>query len=80
MAEVPKALDVFKHSLCACLERFCNPAEQQHEESALQAVIRYLKAELCQMAEERNLLKEAATYFARESRKGSPANDAMLFI
>ena len=44
---------------------------QQHEESALQAEIRRLKAELRQVTEERNILKEAAAYFASESRKGT---------
>ena len=44
---------------------------QQLEESALQAEIRRLKAELRQVTEERNILKEAAAYFASESRKGT---------
>ena len=42
-----------------------------YEESALQAEIRRLKAELRQVTEERNILKEAAAYFASESRKGT---------
>ncbi len=42
-----------------------------HEESALQAEIRRLKDELRQVTEERNILKEAAAYFASESRKGT---------
>jgi transposase len=71
VAEVAKALGVSNHSLYAWLKKHGKPVEQQHEESALQSEIRHLKAELRQVTEERNILKEAATYFASESRKGT---------
>ncbi len=58
-------------SLYAWLKQYGKPADQQHEESALQAEICRLKAELRQVNEERNILKEAAAYFASESRKGT---------
>lgn len=58
-------------SLYAWLKQYGKPADQQHEESALQAEIRRLKAELRQVTEERNILKEVAAYFASESRKGT---------
>jgi transposase len=70
VADVARALGVSSHSLYAWLKQYGNPADQQHEESALQAEIRRLKAELRQVTEERNILKEAA-YFASESRKGT---------
>ena len=70
VAEVAKALGVSNHSLYVWLKQHGKPA-QQHEESALQAEIRRLKAELRQVTEERNILKEAAAYFASESRKGT---------
>ncbi len=62
---------VSSHSLYAWLKQYGKPADQQIEESALQAEIRRLKTELRQVTEERNILKEAAAYFASESRKGT---------
>ena len=59
------------HSLYAWIKRYGKPEAQQHEESALQAEVRRLKAELRQVTEERDILKEAAAYFASESRKGT---------
>ena len=71
VADVARAIGVSSHSLYAWLKQYGKPADQQHEESALQAEIRRLKAELRQVTEERNILKEAAAYFASESRKGT---------
>ena len=71
VADVALALGVSSHSLYAWLRQYGKPADQQLEESALQAEIRRLKAELRQVTEERNILKEAAAYFASESRKGT---------
>jgi len=44
--------------------RYGEPEVQQREESALQAEVRRLKAELRQVTEERDILMEAAGYFA----------------
>lgn len=71
MADVARALGVSIHSLYAWIKQHGKPADQLLEESALQAEIRRLKAELPQVTEERNLLKEAAVYFACEARKGT---------
>jgi transposase len=71
VADVARALGVSSHSLYTWLRQYGKPADQQLEESALQAEIRRLKAELRQVTEERNILKEAAAYFASESRKGT---------
>ncbi|MFB2830496.1 transposase, partial [Aeromonas jandaei] len=60
VADVARALGVSSHSLYAWLKQYGKPADQQLEESALQAEIRRLKAELRQVTEERNILKEAA--------------------
>ena len=60
VADVARAIGVSSHSLYAWLKQYGKPADQQHEESALQAEIRRLKAELRQVTEERNILKEAA--------------------
>ena len=70
VADVARALGVSSHSLYAWLEQYVKPADQQLEESVLQAETRRLKAELRQVTEESNILKEAA-YFASESRKGT---------
>ncbi len=70
VVDVARALGVSGHSLYAWLKQYGKPADQQLEESALQAEIRRLKAELRQVTEELNILKEAA-YFASESRKGT---------
>ena len=71
VADVARAIGVSSHSLYAWLKQYGKPADQQIEESALQAEIRRLKTELRQVTEERNILKEAAAYFASESRKGT---------
>lgn len=70
VADVARAIGVSSHSLYAWLKQYGKP-DQQIEESALQAEIRRLKTELRQVTEERNILKEAAAYFASESRKGT---------
>lgn len=67
MADVARAIGVSSHSVYAWIKHYGKPADQQHEESALQAGIRRLKDELHKVTEERNLLKEAAAYFASQS-------------
>lgn len=46
VAAVARAIGVSSHSLYAWLKHYGKPADQQHEEPALQAEIRRLKAEL----------------------------------
>jgi len=60
VADVTRSLGVSSHSLYARIKRYSKPEEQQREESALQAEVRRLKAELRQVTEERDILKEAA--------------------
>lgn len=62
VADVARAIGVSSHSLYAWLKQYGKPADQQIEESALQAEIRRLKTELRQVTEERNILKEAAVH------------------
>ena len=71
VADVARALGVSSHSLYTWLKQYSKPADQQLEESALQAEIRCLKVELRQVTEEYNILKDATAYFASESRKGT---------
>lgn len=67
VAEVSRNLGVSSHSLYAWLKRYGKPEAQQQEENAQQAEIRRLRAELRQVTEERDILKKAAAYFAKES-------------
>ncbi len=60
VADVALAIGVSSHSLYAWLKQYGKPADQQHEESTLKAERRRLKAELRQVTEERNILKEGA--------------------
>ncbi|MFQ2823131.1 transposase, partial [Aeromonas allosaccharophila] len=53
VADIARAIGVSSHSLSAWLRQYGKPADQLLEESALQA-------ELRQVTEERNILKEAA--------------------
>ena len=53
VADVARAIGVSSHSLYAWLRQYGKPADQQLEESALQAEIRRLKAELRQVTEVR---------------------------
>lgn len=65
VADVAKRLDVTSHSLYAWIKRF-GPKARQHEDEA-QKEVRRLKAELRRVTEERDILKKAAAYFAKES-------------
>ena len=67
VAEVAERLGVTTHSLYAWIRRYgpSNPAKRQQDESEQE--IRRLKAELRRVTEERDILKKAATYFAKVS-------------
>lgn len=71
VADVAKALGVSAHSLYAWIKRYGKSDEEQVAESEQQAEIRRLKAELRRVTEERDILKEAAVYFASESKKST---------
>lgn len=71
VADVAKALGVSGHSLYAWIKRYGKTGDEQVTESEQQAEIRRLKAELRRVTEERDILKEAAVYFASESKKST---------
>lgn len=71
VADVAKALGVSGHSLYAWIKRYGKSDGEQLAESEQQAEIRRLKAELRRVTEERDILKEAAVYFASESKKST---------
>lgn len=66
MAEVSAALGVSTHCLYSWLKEFKKPVEV----SAAEEEVKRLQAELRKVTEERDILKEAAAYFASQSRRG----------
>ena len=54
------------HSLYAWVKRYRKPQEQRAQEDDQQAELRRLRAELKRVTEERDILKKAAAYFAKE--------------
>ena len=67
VAEVAARLGVSGHSLYQWIKRYSKPADQRQHDDGLQAENRRLKAELKRVSEERDILKKATAYFARES-------------
>jgi transposase len=65
--DVSKRLGISDKSLYYWVSKAKVPASQSTE----QAEIRQLKAEVKRLTEERNILKEAAVYFASESKKST---------
>ncbi|KUF25413.1 transposase [Xanthomonas phaseoli pv. manihotis] len=65
VAEVAERLGVTTHSLYAWLPKFGKPGVVQRAEVDQSAEVRRLKAELRRVTEERDILKKAATYFAK---------------
>ncbi len=68
VAEVASRIGVSQHSLYEWLKRYSLPAAERNELQGQSAEIRRLKAELKRVSEERDILKKAAAYFAKESR------------
>ncbi len=68
VAEVAGRLGVSQHSLYQWLKDHGQPVEARQEQQNQSAEIRRLKAELKRVSEERDILKKAAAYFAKESR------------
>ncbi len=67
VAEVASRLGVSAHSLYQWLKRYDPKRSIPAESTEQQAEIRRLKAELKRVTEERDILKKAAAYFAKES-------------
>ena len=68
VADVANRIGVSQHSLYECLKRYSLPEGERLELQGQSAEIRRLKAELKRVTEERDILKKAAAYFAKESR------------
>lgn len=63
--EVSERLGVSTHSLYAWMKKF-SPAENNKADDAQSEEIRRLKRELIRVTEERNILKKATAYFAKD--------------
>jgi transposase len=68
VADVASRLGVSQHSLYEWLRRYSLPEGERAELQGQSAEIRRLKMELKRVTEERDILKKAAAYFAKESR------------
>jgi transposase len=67
-SEVASRLGVSQPTLYEWIKRYSVPEAQRVEQLGQSAEIRRLKAELKRVTEERDILKKAAAYFAKESR------------
>ena len=71
IASVAERLGVTYKSLYDWVQRYSKPDDQRKADDAQSAEIKKLKAELRRVTEERDILKEAAVYFAGESKKST---------
>ena len=67
VADVAKRLDVTTHSLYAWLRKYGPDAKEHNTKTEADAEIRRLQKELKRVTEERDILKKAAAYFAKQS-------------
>lgn len=68
VAEVSNRLGVSQHSLYEWVKKYSQPEPVRREAQSQLAELRRLQAELKRVTEERDILKKAAAYFAKESR------------
>lgn len=67
VADVSKRLGVSTHSLYAWIKRFSKPPIVAQETAEQATEIRRLKRELVRVTEERDILKKATVYFAKDA-------------
>lgn len=67
VAEVSARLGVSQHSLYKWIKERQTPPGQRQEQLSRSEELRRLKAELKRVTEERDILKKAAAYFAKQS-------------
>ena len=68
VSSVARRLGITTHSLYAWIKKYGNPDSQHSKISEQEKEIRKLKSELKRVTDERDILKKAAAYFAKESR------------
>lgn len=66
--EVAERLGISTKSLYTWKAEFSKPSKVGREDDSVAAELDWVKVELARVTEERNILKMAAAYFARESR------------
>ena len=71
VGEVAKRLGVTTKSLHDWIKRYGDESAQNQTITAQQGELRRLKADLRRVTEERDILKEAAAYFASESKRST---------
>lgn len=71
IAEVSTRLGVSTKSLYKWKQEFSKPTKVREAESDLQAEVARLKRELKRVQQERDILKEAAVFFANESKNAT---------
>ena len=64
----PVSANLSASSLYAWVKQYSLPAEARQEQQSQSVEIRQLKTELKHVTEERDIIKKAAAYFAKESR------------
>lgn len=68
VADVAERLGTTTHSLYAWLKKYGEPLPQQAAKSDLQDEVAKLKSELRRVTEERDILKKATAYFAKDQK------------
>lgn len=71
VGEVAKRLGVTPKSMHDWIKRYGDESRQHQTVTTQQAELRKLKADLRRVTEERDILKEAAVYFASESKRST---------
>ena len=71
ITSVAKRLGVTYKTLHDWVQKYSKPDAERQADAAQAEEIRKLKAELKRVTEERDILKEAAVYFAGESKKST---------
>lgn len=71
VADVAKRLGVSTKSLYKWLSIYSKPSKQRQSDQDLQAEVAQLKRELKRTQQERDILKEAAVFFASESKNAT---------
>ena len=71
VGEVARRLGVTPKSMHEWIKRYGDNSGRHQEKTSQQAELRRLKADLRRVTEERDILKEAAVYFASESKRST---------